>query len=66
MTNERPHSNNISKEQMALDNVQNNNEKKREEKDTNIAPNSKYNNDKENVIRTRYRRIVKKLDRLHF
>ena len=37
-----------------------------EEKDTNIAPSSKDSNNKENVIRTRYGRIVKKLDRLTY
>ena len=65
-SNERPHSNNNSNKLTAPDNVQNNNEKQMEEKDTNIAPNSKYSNDKENVIRTRYGRIVKKLDRLTY
>ena len=37
-----------------------------EKKDTNITSNSKYSNDKENVIRTRYGRIVKKPDRLTY
>ena len=64
--NERPHNNNTSNELTAPDNVQNNNEKQMEEKDTNIAPNSKHSNDKENVIRTRYGRIVNKLDRLPY
>ena len=64
--NERPHSNNTTNELTAPENVQNNNEKQMEEKDTNIAPNSMYSNDKENVIRTRYRRIVKKPDRLTY
>ena len=35
-----------------------------EEKNTNIVPNRKYSNNKENVIRTRYGRIVKKPVRL--
>ena len=40
--------------------------KKMEEKDTNIAPNSKESSDKENAIRTRYGRIVKKPDRISY
>ena len=59
--NERSHNKSTSDELTALDNIQNNNEKQMEEKDTNIAPNSKYSNDKENAIRTRYGRIMKKL-----
>ena len=35
-----------------------------EEKDTNIASNGKDSNNMENVIRTKYGRIVKKPDRL--
>ena len=50
----------------APDNVQNNNEKQMEEKDTYKAPNNKYISDKENVIRTSYGRIVKKPDRLTY
>ena len=65
-TNERPHSNNTTIEIIVPDNVQNNNKKQTEEKDTNITPNSKYSNNKENVIRTRYGRIVKKPDRLTY
>ena len=37
-----------------------------EENDTNIALNSEYSNNEENVIRTRYARIVKKLDKLTY
>ena len=48
----------------AEDNVQNNNENQTEEKDTNIAPTSKYTNNMENVTRTRYGRTVKKPARL--
>ena len=36
-----------------------------EEKDTNITTKSKDGNNKEDVIRTRYRRIVRKPDRLN-
>ena len=37
-----------------------------EEKDTNIAPNTKDSYDKENAIRTRYGRLVKKLNILTY
>ena len=65
-TNERPLNNSTSNKLTAPGNVQNNNKKQIVEKDTNIAPNSKDSNDKENVIRSRYGRIVKKPDRLTY
>ena len=65
-TSERPHSIYTTLKHIAPNNIQNNNEKQPEENKTNITPNIKYSDNKENVIRTRYGRIAKKLDRLTY
>ena len=59
-TSKEPNNNSTVHEHTAPKSIQNNNEKVQEEINTNKAENSQYSNDGENVIRTRYGRVVKK------
>ena len=65
-TSERPHNHCTANNWTAPDNAQNYSKKQMEEKDTDITTKVKDSNNKEEIIRTRYGRIVRKLDRLNY